>query len=59
MWLQMSVLQPALPAEHESGVVSQGIETVVLLLMVSMAARVVVVERPAGAVVIVWPAEIS
>ena len=55
----MSVLQPALPAEHEGGVVSQGIETVVLLLMVSMAAWVVVVERPAGQVVIVWSAEIS
>ena len=58
-WFPVSVLQPALPAEHEGGVVSLGIETVVLLLMVSMASWVVIVERPAGQEVLVWSAEIS
>jgi len=50
-------VQPrALPGEQESGESSQGVEAGVLLLTVSVAARIAVVERPAGAVVIVWPA---
>ena len=58
-WFQVSVLQTALPAEHECGTASLWTVLAMLLLMVSMAARVVVVERPAGLVVIVWSAEIS